>query len=77
MEFNLNQLIKKGRWNQIKGEIKKDFASVADSDFLEAEGDQDKLIGMLQEKLGKSKAQLIDYLKGKLEAQEDEPTTTN
>lgn len=47
--------ILKGKWNQIKGDIKMKWADLTDSDLLRVEGSEDKLVGLLQEKYGYSK----------------------
>jgi uncharacterized protein YjbJ (UPF0337 family) len=51
----LNQDQVKGKWNQLKGEIKKKWARMTDDDFLEVEGDIDKLSGRIQERTGDRK----------------------
>jgi uncharacterized protein YjbJ (UPF0337 family) len=44
----------KGNWNQIKGELKQKYASLTDDDLMYAEGQEDKILGKLQEKTGES-----------------------
>lgn len=44
----------KGNWNQIKGELKQKFANLTDDDLMYAEGQEDKVLGRLQEKTGES-----------------------
>ncbi|SEG23872.1 CsbD family protein [Algoriphagus boritolerans] len=44
----------KGNWNQIKGELKQKFANLTDDDLLYQEGEEDKVLGKLQEKTGES-----------------------
>jgi uncharacterized protein YjbJ (UPF0337 family) len=51
----MNQDQVKGKWNQLKGEIKKKWAKMTDDDLLEAEGDIDKLSGKIQERTGDRK----------------------
>lgn len=48
----------KGRWNEVKGKLKKKYASLTDDDLLYVEGKQDEMLGKLQVKLGKSKEEL-------------------
>jgi uncharacterized protein YjbJ (UPF0337 family) len=48
----------KGDWNEIKGKLKQKFAILTDDDMLLEEGKQDELYGRLQQKLGKTKAEL-------------------
>ncbi|MBK9449453.1 MAG: CsbD family protein [Bacteroidetes bacterium] len=55
----------KGDWNELKGRLKQKFAILTDDDVLLQEGKQDELYGRLQNKLGKTKAeihQLIESL---------------
>ena len=55
----------KGDWNELKGRLKQKFAILTDDDELLEEGKQDELYGRLQNKLGKTKAeihQLIESL---------------
>ena len=48
----------KGDWNETKGKLKQQFASLTDDDLLLAEGKQEELLGRLQKKLGKSKEEI-------------------
>lgn len=55
----------KGDWNELKGRLKQKFAILTDDDVLLEEGKHDELYGRLQNKLGKTKAeihQIIDAL---------------
>jgi uncharacterized protein YjbJ (UPF0337 family) len=48
----------KGKWNQIKGSMKKKYAELTDDDLKYVEGEEDRLLGRLQEKTGKSRDEL-------------------
>ncbi len=48
----------KGDWNQIKGKLKQKFGMLSDNDLLFAKGKQDEMLGRLQVKLGKTKAEV-------------------
>ncbi len=48
----------KGNWNEIKGKLKQQFASLTDDDLLFTEGKKDELVGRLQQKLGKTKDEI-------------------
>ncbi|MCG2430975.1 MULTISPECIES: CsbD family protein [Aequorivita] len=52
----------KGKWNQVKGKFKQEFADVTDDDLMYTEGKSDELLGRLQEKTGKTKEQLKDMI---------------
>lgn len=52
----------KGNWNQLKGKMKQEHADLTDDDLQYAEGQEDELIGRLQEKMGKTKEQVIDWI---------------
>jgi uncharacterized protein YjbJ (UPF0337 family) len=48
----------KGNWDELKGKLKQQFASLTDDDLLFAEGKKDELVGRLQQKLGKTKDEI-------------------
>lgn len=48
--MNTEQL--KGKWTQLGGEIKRKWGKLTDDDLKTAEGDADKLVGLLQERYG-------------------------
>ncbi|MCB0644951.1 MAG: CsbD family protein [Phaeodactylibacter sp.] len=56
--------IVKGNWNQIKGELKQKYGQLTDNDLVYEEGQEDELMGRLQEKLGKTKEQVKDLIDG-------------
>lgn len=45
----------KGKWNQIKGDIKKKWGQMTDDDLLQVEGDMDKIVGKIQERTGENR----------------------
>jgi len=47
-----------GNWNEIKGKLKQNYATLTDDDLLYAEGKKDEMLGKLQLKLGKTKEEL-------------------
>jgi uncharacterized protein YjbJ (UPF0337 family) len=57
---NLTEL--EGNWNETKGKLKQQFASLTDNDLLLVEGKKDELLGRLQVKLGKSKEELNNLI---------------
>lgn len=52
----------KGKWNQLKGEIKRRWAKVTDDDLLQVEGDMDKVAGRIQERTGDRKEDIRRWL---------------
>lgn len=55
----------KGNWNQIKGKLKAEYGQLTDNDLAYVEGQENQLIGRLQERLGKTKEEvkkIIDQL---------------
>ncbi len=48
----------KGNWEEQKGKLKQQFASLTDDDLLFVEGKKDEMMGRLQIKLGKTKDEL-------------------
>ncbi len=51
----MNSDILKGKWNQVKGDVKKSFGKLTDDDMMMIEGDATKATGILQERYGYSK----------------------
>ncbi len=62
----MNPEILKGRWNQVKGEIRVRWGRLTDDDVTQIEGITDKLVGKLQERYGYKREQaekeLNDFL---------------
>jgi uncharacterized protein YjbJ (UPF0337 family) len=54
----MDKLEIKGKWNQIKGNLKKRYANLTDDDLTYVEGEEDVLLGRLQEKTGKSREEI-------------------
>ncbi|MCC3155261.1 CsbD family protein [Hymenobacter sp. BT770] len=52
----------KGEWNDIKGKLKQQYAQLTDEDLTYTEGQGDELVGRLQSKLGKGKAEITKML---------------
>ncbi|MFY8036094.1 MAG: CsbD family protein [Cyclobacteriaceae bacterium] len=46
-----------GNWNEIKGKLKQKFAILTDDDLLLVEGKKDEMLGRIQVKIGKTKAE--------------------
>ena len=52
----------KGDWNETKGKIKKAYADLTDDDLKHDEGNDDELVGRLQQKLGKTKEDVVKWI---------------
>jgi uncharacterized protein YjbJ (UPF0337 family) len=51
-----------GNWNDLKGKVKKQYASLTDDDLLYEEGKDDELVGRIQQKIGKTKDEVIQWI---------------
>ena len=51
----MNEDILKGKWKEIKGRVKVQWGNLTDDDIAEVEGEQEKLVGILQKKYGYTK----------------------
>jgi uncharacterized protein YjbJ (UPF0337 family) len=60
----MNKTELKGNWNEQKGKLKQKFAFLTDNDLMYEEGKEDEMYGKLQKKLGKTKEELHDLIKG-------------
>ena len=52
----------KGKWHQLKGEIKRKWGQITDDDLTEAEGNTEKLIGKIQERSGEQRDAIEKWL---------------
>ena len=59
----MNKDIIKGDWKQLSGKIKQKWGQLTDDDLKQAEGNQEHLLGKLQEKYGLAKEKAQQQLK--------------
>ncbi len=59
----MDKLEIKGNWNILKGKFKQRYAELTDDDLRYIERKEDELLGRLQEKTGKARAELIEEIK--------------
>lgn len=52
----------KGNWNQIKGKLKEEYAELSDNDLKYEEGQEEQLIGKIQEKTGKTRQDIEEFI---------------
>jgi uncharacterized protein YjbJ (UPF0337 family) len=53
--MNSNEI--RGKFNEIKGDLKKKWGELTDDDWKQIDGNKDKLLGVLQQKYGRTKEQ--------------------
>jgi uncharacterized protein YjbJ (UPF0337 family) len=54
----MDRLSFKGNWDEIKGKLKQKYADLTDDDLTFIEGKEDELLGRLEKRTGKARAQL-------------------
>lgn len=59
----MDKLELKGKWNEIKGKVKQAYGDLTDDDLKHEEGKDDELMGRLQQKTGKTRDELVDWIK--------------
>lgn len=59
----MDRLELRGNWNELKGKIKQANGDLTDDDLKREEGKDDEMLGRLQQKLGKSREDVIRWLK--------------
>jgi uncharacterized protein YjbJ (UPF0337 family) len=52
----------RGNWNEIKGKIKQKYGDLTEDDLKYEEGKDDELIGRIQQKIGKTKDEVIQWI---------------
>lgn len=55
ISMKINTDILKGKWNQLKGDLKIKWGELTDDDVDQIDGSIDKLVGVLQERYGYSR----------------------
>lgn len=63
----MDKLILKGKWNELKGRAKKEWADLTEDDLLYEEGDEDALYGRIQKKTGKTKDEVKNWFKEQID----------
>lgn len=59
----MDRLELKGKWNEMKGKVKQAHGDLTDDDLRYEEGKDDELLGRLQQKLGKTREEVVSWLK--------------
>jgi len=60
----MDRLELKGSWNELKGKAKQAHGDLTDDDLRYEDGKEDELFGRLQQKLGKTRDEVIHWLRG-------------
>jgi len=59
----MDKLELKGNWNKLKGKIKQAYGNLTDDDLRYEEGKDEELLGRIQQKTGKSREEIITWLR--------------
>ena len=63
----MNADMLKGKWHQLKGEVKSKWGQLTDDDLNRVSGDAEKLVGRVQERYGyqreRAKREVDDFIK--------------
>jgi uncharacterized protein YjbJ (UPF0337 family) len=59
----MDKLEWQGRWNEIKGKVKQSHADFTDDELQYEDGKDDELLGRIQQKLGKTREDVVTWLK--------------
>ncbi|OJV76399.1 MAG: CsbD family protein [Bacteroidia bacterium 44-10] len=57
----------KGKWNELRGRAKQEWADLTDDDLLYEEGKEDELYGKIQQKTGKAKDEIRNWFNQQLD----------
>jgi uncharacterized protein YjbJ (UPF0337 family) len=58
-----SSLFMRGSWDDVKGQLKQNYADLTDDDLTYVEGKEDELFGRLQQKLGKTKNDIMKLIR--------------
>lgn len=59
----MDKLEIKGKWNELKGKMKQAHGDLTDDDLRYEEGKDDEFVGRLQQKLGKTKDEVVSWIR--------------
>ena len=52
----------RGNWNVVRGKLKEKYGELSDDDLTYAEGQEEQVIGRIQQKTGKSKEEISRFI---------------
>jgi uncharacterized protein YjbJ (UPF0337 family) len=61
--YTMDRLELKGKWNEMRGKVKQAHGDLTDDDLRYEEGKDEELIGRLQTKLGKTRDEVVNWLR--------------
>jgi uncharacterized protein YjbJ (UPF0337 family) len=59
----MDELELRGKWNEIKGKVKQAHGDLTDDDLKWEEGKDDEFYGRMQTKLGKTKDEVVKWIR--------------
>lgn len=59
----MDELELRGKWNELKGKAKQAHGDLTDDDLRWEEGKDDEFLGRMQTKLGKTRDEVISWLR--------------
>jgi uncharacterized protein YjbJ (UPF0337 family) len=65
----MNADVMKGKWTQLKGEVRRQWGRLTDDDVDQIQGNAEKMVGKLQERYGWAREEAERELDGFLAAQ--------
>ena len=70
----MNKDIANGQWNQLKGQVRKQWGKLTDDDLTQIKGDSQILIGKIQERYGRSREEVADEVQRWLDESSANPS---
>jgi uncharacterized protein YjbJ (UPF0337 family) len=67
VEDSMSQDILKGQWKELKGRVREWWGNLTDDDVSRIDGNQDKLVGALQQKYGYAKERAMQEVSRRLD----------
>lgn len=58
----MDKLDFRGRWNVLRGKLKQASAKLTDDDLQYVEGKEDELVGRIQQKIGKTREETVNWI---------------
>lgn len=66
-DLSLDSQLFKGKWNELKGEVQKEWGQLTNQELESVKGEATRLVGLIQSRYGyakeKAEAELAEFLK--------------